>query len=485
MTRLSLRARLALMSGALVVLVGTLVAFGGYLALRDSLLGQAKAQARDQARQLAALVDVAGSGGEQQGNLVDIGDPTLSHAFARSGLLVRIVRPDGKTVQAGRGGGALSAAPSFLARCTAAGGAETRRGGRAPVALSCRRIGTVAKPAGMVLVGAPLRNAYASLSRLRGALGIGLGAGMLLAALAAYLVASRALRPARRIADTAQSIRGGDIGRRIDWRGANDELGALAQVLDECFEELEQAVDRQRRFVADASHELKTPIAAMRAQIDVLRNWAAEEPKAREAVIGSLDRAAHRAGRLVADLLYLSELDRSPPIARLPVALDEVLLSVVQEARPLRQEVGIRVTQLDETEVTGDAHRLQQLLLNLLDNALRASPPDGEIRLGLEHTGVGAARITVGDEGPGIAPDRLERIFDRFYSASAGTGLGLAIAREIARAHGGDLTARNDTRGAVFELTLPASPNPHPHLIGTSSDARSLPGATTQSTGGD
>ncbi len=475
MTRLGVRTRLALLSALLVAAVGTSVAAGGYLTFRGFLLGQAGDQARAQARQLAGLVDVRGAphGGDAQANLVDIGDPSLSHGFARDGLLVRVERPDGAFVQASRDADSLRAPPAVRSRCLHAGEAEARLGAP-PVALACRRVGPAGSPAGIVLVGAPLRGALDSLARLRAGLGIGLGGGVVIAALASLLVAARALRPARQIAQAAESIRSGDLSRRIGYRGPADELGALANTLDLCFSELEQAAARQRRFVADASHELKTPIAAMRAHVELLRQWAAVDQAAREAALASLDQATRRVGRLGADLLYLTELDRRPPQARVPVALDEVLVSTVREAQPLRSDVAVRIDRLDEAVVMGDEQRLQQLVLNLLDNALRISPSGSEVRLSLESA-PSAAVVLVSDAGPGIPPERLDRIFDAFYSrpgpgrAGGGTGLGLAIAREIARAHGGDLIAENShDGGASFRLTLPLagrSSNSHRHLI--------------------
>jgi two-component system OmpR family sensor kinase len=467
--QLTIRGRFALQSALLVLAVGSLVALGGYVTLRSTLLGQAAQRARDQARQLAALVEVPCTPpADRPENLVDLNDPSLTGDFVRNGLLVQVLRPDGGVVQASRGARQLPADPGLRRRCVRTGDASGRR---ARLMISCRRVGTAAAPVGFVLVGAPLDAALTSLARLRNALGVGLGIGVVVAALAGLVLARRALRPARRIAETAETIRSGDLSRRIGYGGPRDELGAVAEVLDECFAELELAVNRQRRFVADASHEMKTPIAAVRAHTELLAGWAAVEPEARATALASLDQAARRMSRLVGDLLYLTELDRAPPVARLPVALDALLLAVTAEAGPLRRDVAIRVRQLDDAVVTGDEVRLQALLLNLIDNALRVSPPGGEVTVSLAAAGVAVAEVA--DVGPGIPPEALERIFDRFYRAPArdgtrgGTGLGLAIAREIARAHGGDLTAANGPGGgAVLRLVLPlaGTTNLHPAI---------------------
>jgi signal transduction histidine kinase len=460
--RLSLRARFALLAALLVLTVASLVALGGYLALRHSLLGQVERQARTQARQLVGLVDIpSAQAGQEQGNRVDITDPALTHELSAPGLIVEINRADGALIQASAG--RVSRAPELpaelLARCLSAGQARAHLA-KPALALACARVGSSTATAGTVSVGAPLGDALSSLRTLARALALGVLGGAALAAVLALLVARRAVRPIRQIAEAAETIRSGDLGRRIGYRG-HDELGALARVLDACFAELDEALARQRRFVADASHELRTPLAAIRANVEVLRRWAATEPPARDTALASLDQASRRAARLVGDLLYLAKVEREPPRARTPVRLDEIVLSVISEATPLDPDVAIRVTRLDEATVSGDALGLQQLLLNLLDNALRASPPSAEVAVALAAAPDHVA-VTVSDDGPGIEPDQLERIFDRFYSrpgrpaTQAGTGLGLAIARAIARDHGGQLTAHNrEQRGARFELTLP------------------------------
>jgi two-component system OmpR family sensor kinase len=272
-------------------------------------------------------------------------------------------------------------------------------------------------------------------------------------------MAQRALRPARQIAQTADSIRSGDLGQRIRYAGPRDELGQLADLLDDSFAELEQAAERQRRFVADASHELRTPVATIRAHVELLRGWASEDPAAREQALASLDQAGRTAGRLVEDLLFLAQLDRLPAPPRAPTRLDQIVVDAVRDTQPLRPDVSIRVTRLDEAPLLGDEQRLRQLLVNLFANALRVTPDGGEITVRLVADR-GSAELAVADQGPGIAPDQLELIFERFHTADArqagGAGLGLAIAREIAHRHGGEVRAANHPDGgAVFHLTLP------------------------------
>jgi signal transduction histidine kinase len=446
---LSLRARFALLAGLLVLAVASLAALGGYLAMRASLLDRAARTAGGQARQLAALVDVPPPAGAEQptgatndqatqagnqGNRVDITDPTLTHELAMAGTFIEVARPNGALIQASTPARSrpIRLPTFFMSSCLGTGHAATRLD-TPPLSLACERIGSSAAPTGMITVGVPLGDVLAALLTLRTALVVGILGGALVSGALALLVARRALRPVRRIAETAETIRSGDLAQRIGYRG-RDELGRLAAVLDACFAELEHVLERQRHFGADASHELRTPLAAIRANVELLRGWAATDPAARQTAIASLDQASNRAARLIEDLLYLARIEQQPPSERASVRLDDLVLGVVREATQLRPEVSIEVPHLDEASVNGDALRLQQLLLNVLDNALRVSRPNGTVTLQLT-TDAQQATITVTDQGPGIEPDQLTHIFDRLYSRRrregehAGSGLGLAIAR--------------------------------------------------------
>jgi signal transduction histidine kinase len=482
MSRLTLRGRFVVLAALLVLVVGSGVGAAGYLTLRHALFAQAARQAREQARQLGGLIDVPAAGQEQQGNRVDISDPALTHEFTRPGVLVRIERGDGRLVQRTPSARGVRLPIAMRDRCGAIGAAAGRLASPA-LAVACRRV--IGPQRSFIVVGVPLRDALSLLATLRTALVAGLVVGVVLAGALATALARRVLRPARSIAAAAESIREGNLGRRIGYHGPRDELGPLAEVLDGCFAELEDAVERQRRFVADASHELKTPIAAIRAHAELLRGWAGLEPDAREAALRSLEQGARRASRLLADLVYLARLDREPPARHVPVRLDQVALDVVREAQPLRPDVAIRIERLDEAEVQGDELRLQQLLLNLLDNALRVSPSGSDVSVAVER-GAARACVRVSDTGPGVSPELAGRIFDRFFShvppdggANGGAGLGLAIARKIAEDHGGSLSASAaEGGGAVFTAALPpaASSNRHRALSAISPPSDSVAG---------
>jgi signal transduction histidine kinase len=462
---LPLRLRFALLAAMLVVLVASLVGLAGYLALRSSLLDRTAGTAKSEAGRLLGLVD---GGGNTNGQVVDITDTSLTRQLSQPGLRVEVVAPGGAVIQSAPVGGHAGtvALPAALRdRCLSSGQAQSRLRSP-PLAVACTRVGSARAPKATIVVGVPLQDALASLTTLRTTLVLGVLGGGLLAALLSLVLARRALRPLKRIALTAETIRSGDLTRRID-HGARDEVGQLADVLDACFAELEGAIDRQRRFAADASHELRTPLAAIQANVEVLRDWAAADPAAREAALEALDQSSRRASRLVADLLVLVRLDREPDRRRLVVRLDEVVLGAVREAGPLRRDVDIRVARLDDALVpAGDPMALQQVLLNVIENALQVSPSGSEVVVSLVAT-THEARVTVSDNGPGIPPGDLERVFHRFYSrpvntaSRSGAGLGLAIALAIAREHGGTLTASNNSGpGATFVLGLPLGPVP-------------------------
>jgi signal transduction histidine kinase len=477
---LSLRARFALASGFLVTLVASAVAVAGYIALHGALEREARRAARGAAAQLAAVIDPGG--GERGGNFVDLRDPSLVGQFARPGAWVVVAGPSGKPVQSSPGASRRLLRPALLEGCRRDGAAEARRSGPASV-VSCRRVGRAVRPVGFVVAAQPLAGAQRTLHAARAALIAGVLGGGLGSFGLAWLLAARALRPIRRIAATARSIRGGDLSRRIGYAGPPDELGDLASELDASFAELEAALHRQERFVEDASHELKTPLAAARANVQMLRRWAAEDPTARAEALAALERSTARMARLVADLLQLARGDARLHYEREPVRLDELAFEAAREARALAEGVGVETERMDPALVMGDRDRLAQMLTNLLDNAVRVTPESGSVRLAVADDGR-RVRVSISDSGPGVAAAEQGRLFERFYRGEseepgAGSGLGLAIARVIAQAHDGEIELESEAgEGATFSVVLPSvrsSPDRHPGLTGGSSGRPSVP----------
>jgi two-component system, OmpR family, sensor kinase len=256
---------------------------------------------------------------------------------------------------------------------------------------------------------------------------------------------------------------GGGVTERIQVPKAADELGQLAQTLNGMLARLERAVSQQQRFVADVSHELRTPLTVMRSEIDVSLASDTLSGDART-VLESTREEAQRMTGIVENLLTLARIDEEElHLIRRPCDLREIAEATARELGPI---AGQRVTiQLNGSRgpVEADPQRLEQVVRNLLDNAIRYSPRGGTVIVEITNHD-GQVQLAVRDEGPGIDPPLLEHVFERFYRGhpsrpptEQGSGLGLAICQEIAEAHGGGVTATSEVgRGSTFRLNLPS-----------------------------
>lgn len=310
-----------------------------------------------------------------------------------------------------------------------------------------------------------------------------IGAGvvtLLVAALLAVAVTRVALRPLDRLTALATSIATGDRGRRLRPKRTDTELGRAASAFDGMLEALEASERRARdaaedarraeaatrRFLVDAAHELRTPIAGIQVAAEQLasnagrhQHDAAARGQYRRATLLLSD--ARRAGRLVGDMLDLSRIDAGLPLDVQAVDLAAVVDAEADRTTMLAPRVTVVRTGLAELEVKADPTRLAQILGNLLDNARRYTPAGGAISVDLRVSD-DTAEVTVTDTGPGVPDDERERIFERLVRLDAGrardhggAGLGLPIARALARAHGGELTCLPREGGAQFRLSLP------------------------------
>jgi signal transduction histidine kinase len=301
----------------------------------------------------------------------------------------------------------------------------------------------------------PLQEAYA---KLRNGAVVTLFLFAFLATAGAYLVASRALRPLKQLTETAKRLSVAAEGT-LPKAGTGGEIDELAVVLNELLTRVRAYVGKVRRFTADAAHQLRTPLTAVRGHLEIL---AARGDSASRDEIGGIIEEVDRLGELVNGLLLLEKLEsngRSHAGER--VDLGEVARSLADHLEIVAKDRGIQLTcEAEQVFVLGDLSQLRQLLFNLLDNALTFAPRGGEVGISVRKLGA-EVEVRVWDTGPGIATGDTERIFERFYSKrkgpDAGAGLGLAIARAIAHAHGGTLVARSST-GGEFVLRLPPAP---------------------------
>ncbi|MBT2385410.1 HAMP domain-containing histidine kinase [Streptomyces sp. ISL-11] len=303
---------------------------------------------------------------------------------------------------------------------------------------------------------------------LLGAVG---GGGVLLAAGLGYFASRTSLRPVTRLTATAERIAATrDPAHRIELppyeARRQDEITRLADSFNTMLGELEEAVAAQRRLVADASHELRTPLTALRTNAELLARAERLTPAQRERASAALGRQLREVTGLVNDLIELAR-DEEPQQLVEQVRLDLLAERCVAEARghwPDTPFVAGLAAAGDAT-VRGVPARLARLLSNLLDNAAKFSPPGAMVEVGLTRTDDGGLDLTVRDHGPGISAEDLPYVFDRFYRsrqarALPGSGLGLAMGRQIARAHGAELTAEQaETGGARFRLRFPPPPS--------------------------
>jgi two-component system, OmpR family, sensor kinase len=285
---------------------------------------------------------------------------------------------------------------------------------------------------------------------------------LLVAAGAGWAMARGALRPIAALTATAEAIgRSGDLERRVPAGAARDEVGALAATFNRMLDRLQAAMAAQRRFVADASHELRTPLTTLRLDLSTLRRSDAARAPQEVEILQAMEGELQRLSRLVGGLLALARSDAGQPLDRAPVALDELVRRVYHDAAAHADGRAVALERAEPVQVSGSADHLEQVVRNLLDNALKYTAPGGHVTVALRVVD-GVAELTVRDDGVGIAPDELPHVFERFYRAPgargrAGAGMGLAIADSIVRAHGGTIAVESEPgRGSTFTVRLPA-----------------------------
>lgn len=316
---------------------------------------------------------------------------------------------------------------------------------------------TTPTPTGLVTVyaGLPTTGITQSVSELVRTLAVGVPAVIVLLAVVGWLLVGRALRPVETLRRQAAAIPGTDLHRRLDPAPANDELGRLAATINELLARIETATGRQRQFVADAAHELRSPLAAMRADLEI----ATRHPNraSTSAITPDLLGDTIRLSQLVDDLLQLARLDAKPHPHRQPVDLDDLLLDEARRARGRGPRIDS--TGICAVRVSGDPHALGRVVQNLVDNAVRHAETTVTLRLSRVDTGV---TLVVADDGPGILRADRDRIFERFTRLddarsrdAGGSGLGLAIVHDVVTAHGGHVHVEDNHPGARFTINLP------------------------------
>jgi two-component system, OmpR family, sensor kinase len=464
--RLSLRARL-LLAVAAVALVGLVLAdIATYTALRSFLVDRVdeslSAAHRPLIRSLFGPLE-RGPGGDA-GTL----------AAAAPGAYVELRAPDGVVLvsQSTRGEfttsrprlpervsdlDATGDTPTFLTVDSAEGSEEFR--------VRAERLGDDS----VLMVALPLDDVNSTLKRLLW-IEIVVTAAVLLGAVGLGLWLVRVgLRPLRNIESTAAKIAGGELSSRVEQADGRTEVGRLGVALNTMLERIEDAFAKQqeaerrlRRFVADASHELRTPVSAVGAYAELFERGAQQRPADLARVLRGVRVETSRMQALIEDLLLLTRLDEGRPLERRPVELVGLAGEAVEAAQTISADWPLSIEADEPVEVTGDRMRLREVLDNLLANVRTHTPPGTPTTVRV-HSEADEAIIEVADEGPGLDAEDAARVFERFYRADpsrardrGGTGLGLAVVAALVGAHGGRValdTSRGD--GATFRVRLP------------------------------
>ncbi len=323
-------------------------------------------------------------------------------------------------------------------------------------------------PVGALIIGSPT-NLSAQLQGLRISLLLGSLVMLLIAFTGGLWLADRAMRPVKTIVHAAQNISESDLNRRINLRG-RDELAELASTFDNMLSRLQVAFDRQRRFVADASHELRTPLTITNLEIDqaLSKNRSSTDY---QRALRTINIENERMTRMVNDLMTLARMDSGQAILQFEALdLSDVALEAVERMTTLaeRQQITLETTELPELIVKGDRQYLIQMISNLIENAIKYSGSGKTVRVETSSDPKGYASLRVTDTGPGIPPEHLPHLFDRFYrvdqartqdddsSAPTGSGLGLSIVAWTVEAHGGKINVESQVNsGTTFEVRIP------------------------------
>lgn len=326
-----------------------------------------------------------------------------------------------------------------------------------------------------VYVASPTTPLTNSVTQLGTALLVGVPTMIALLALVGWWLLGKALQPVDTMGRQAAAIPGTDLHRRLEVPAAHDELGRLADTFNDLLARIEVAADRQRRFVADAAHELRTPLASLRARLEIdLRHSTAgpDVAASQRMVLGQVTRLAD----LVNDLLQLARMDADPHLQRRSVDLEDLVWDAVRDARE-HAAPRINTTGISPVRVLGDPATLRRVVRNLLDNARRHARHTVTVRLSIDTASPSAAAqpdatqptatLTVADDGPGIPTAERHRVFERFVRLddarardAGGAGLGLAIVADIVAAHHGRVWVEDNQPGARFHVQLPAMSEP-------------------------
>ena len=462
LSRAPIRARLTFWYVFLLAVILAVFAIGVWGLLHHALYQNLDDSIQAQANALLNVVQYEGDRPFLPGQ-VRSGDPAPEEHFARVF--------DGSGAVSSDDSGAIGDVPiDAAAVANALAGQSTTRGIQIggdddPVRvkmLPIRRDGVIQ---GVLEVGQSEDDVSDTLATLLLIMVIAYPVALVVAALGGVFLVGRALSPIDNITRTARRISGEDLGQRLDMQLPDDEVGRLARTFDEMIGRLDGAFKRQRQFTADASHELRTPLTIIKGQIDVSLQKE-REPEAYTQVLRAVNEEVDRLIRLAGNLLTLTRADAGQiPLTFERVDVPELVSGVLEQVRSAAADkgVGLQLEPGSHATINADEDLLLQLMLNLLDNAVKDTPAGGQVIVGWKMNG-SEVELRVADTSIGIAHEHLPYLFDRFYRvdkarsrAEGGVGLGLAISRWITEAHGGSIRAESAPgTGSTFTVLLPA-----------------------------
>lgn len=457
----TLRVRFALWTAGLLLIVLLLFGFFVYVNMSRSLATSVDETLHLMAMELLSEAEV------DNGELILLENPIEDTQYTRlreQGLSMRIFSKNGQLVQEYGPYQTLPQPDPKFIKLLAVDAFTTITD---PVSQELVRVYTMPvtqadQVVGVLQVAQNLNHIANTLRLLRITLLLGVPLVVLIAGGGGYFLAARALAPIDKITQTARSISAKDLSARLSLPETEDEVGRLAATFNSMLVRLDNAFQRERQFTADASHELRTPLAAMQTIIGstVTRR---RTPAEYEQALFDLNQEAKQMHTLVESLLQVARHDSTQQTAKFDdVQLALLLKDVIDSLQPLAEEKGMKlIDQVPEEDLTlpGDSDGLIRLFVNLIDNAIKYTEK-GSVTIAAKRQAGNMVVVTIHDTGVGIAPEHLSHIFDRFYRAddsrsTEGTGLGLAIARDIAQAHGGEITVESEVgKGATFTVQL-------------------------------
>jgi heavy metal sensor kinase len=453
--RLPIRARLTLISAALMAVVLAVSGVFLYLRLRSDLLEAVDSGLQSRAEDLVTTLKSSPAMLQEGGGLIDPGD-----AFAQ------VLGPDGKVIASSPG---LRPDPLLRpAEVSALGRPRLldRFAATMDESVQARLLAVRIAGGSVLVVGVSLDDQHEALARLAALMAVGGPLVLILAGGVGWVVAGAALRPVERMRIQAAAISASEPGRRLPPAGTGDEVARLGETLNEMLDRLEQALQRERRFVDEASHELRTPLANLRIEVDLALRRARSSEEL-EAALRSAADETERLARLAEDLLVLARADRGRvPLRREEVDVAKLVGGEVDAFAARARQVGVAIEARVPTGLRAsvDPLRMRQAVGNLLDNAVRSTPPQGTVTIEVGQAD-GFLSLEVRDTGEGFPAAFLRNAFEPFArpdaprsrpDRDAGSGLGLAIVRAVAEAHGGTAEAANrPDGGAAVRLRIP------------------------------